>query len=37
MITDLLESADPPANCRVAASVDAEAFLAHFLAHLSGL
>ena len=38
MVTDLLESADPPpANCRVAASVDADAFLAHFLARLSGL
>ena len=38
MITDLLESADPsPANCRVAASVDADAFLAHFLGHLRGL
>ena len=38
MVTDLLESADPPpANCRVAASVDADAFIAHFLGHLRGL
>ena len=38
MITDRRESADPPpANARVAASVDAEGFIAHFLGHLVGL
>ena len=38
MVTDLLESTDPPpANCRVAASVDADAFITHFLGHLTGL
>jgi hypothetical protein len=38
MTTDLLESADaPPANCQVAASVDADGFIAHFLDHLRGL
>jgi len=38
MVTDLLASDNPPpANCRVAAAVDADAFLAHFLALLSGL
>lgn len=38
MTTDLRESADPPpANCRVAASVDTEGFIAHFLGHLTGL
>lgn len=38
MITELLDSADrPPVTCRVAASVDPDAFLAHFLGHLGGL
>jgi purine nucleosidase len=38
MVTDLLDSADrPPVTCRVAASVDPGAFLAHFLGHLGGL
>ena len=38
MVTDLLESDDPAsATCRVAASVDADAFIAHFLGHLRGL
>ena len=38
MITDRRESADPPpANARVAASVDAEGFIEHFLGHLVGL
>jgi len=38
MVTDLLESDDPPpANCRFAVSVDADAFIAHFLGHLRGL
>jgi purine nucleosidase len=38
MVTELLDSADrPPVTCRVAASVDPDAFLAHFLGHLGGL
>ena len=38
MVTELLESADPaPASCRVAATVDADAFISHFLGHLRGL
>lgn len=38
MITDLLQSADPPAaNCRVAVSVHADAFTAHFLRLITGL
>jgi purine nucleosidase len=38
MVTDLLQSVDPPAaNCRVAASVDAPAFTRHFLDLITGL
>jgi purine nucleosidase len=38
MVTDVLESADPPpANARVAVSVDADAFTEHFLKLLTGL
>jgi purine nucleosidase len=38
MITDLLRSANPPAaNCRVAVSVHADAFTAHFLRLITGL
>lgn len=38
MVTDVLESADPPpANCRVAATVDADAFTEHFLQLITGL
>jgi len=38
MVTDLRESVDPPAaNCRVAATVDADAFTEHFLSLITGL
>lgn len=38
MITDVRESDDPPpSNCRVAASVDADAFTEHFLNLITGL
>lgn len=38
MLTDVGESADPPpATCRVAARVDADAFVEHFLGLVSGL
>lgn len=38
MVTDLLQSADPPAaNCRVARSVDAAGFTRHFLDLISSL
>jgi len=38
MITDLLQSADPPpANCRVAQSVDGDAFTSYFLNQIAGL
>ena len=38
MIVDSGESDDPaPTNCRVARSVDADGFIAHFLGHLAGL
>jgi purine nucleosidase len=38
MVTDVLESAEPPpANARVAASVDAEAFTEHLLTLINGL
>lgn len=38
MITDVRESVDPPpANCRVAAAVDADAFTEHLLRLLGGL
>jgi purine nucleosidase len=38
MLTDLLRADDaPPANCRVAATVDAPAFTEHFLTLVGGL
>jgi purine nucleosidase len=38
MVVDLLQTADPPTpNCKVAVSVDAEAFSAHFLQLITGV